>query len=636
MKMRPPATPLITNDPYFNVWSMSDQLCGRDTFHWSGVPHKLTGMVVVDGKTYLFMGRNIGEPLKQKSFDMNLFTSEYVFENEIFELTVKFTTPLLIDDIEILCRPVSYIEANIHFGDSNKHECALKITVGDELCLDKQLESPTVYHIGAISGLKYATLENSVQNVLNKSGDDLRINWGTLLVASNDEKAVFECGRNVQPHRGESNRIHVTVPLCDSAVLAIAYDDVKGLVYFSKQLDSYWKVYDQDIKALTLKALRQYRTIAKRCCAFSDQIIADAKRVGGDDYADLLVLAWRQTLAAHKMVRTQDEEFIFVSKECFSNGDACTVDVTYPGAPMFLLYNPLLLKGLLLPIMEYAAGDSWKYDCAPHDMGVYPILNGQEYKDADGNIINMPVEECGNMIILTAAYVKASGDTAFALKYRKLLEKWVVYLLENGEDPENQLCTDDFAGRSAHNCNLALKAIMGIASFGLIQEMLEDKDTAEEYLTKAKKLAESWEKRAAKTDGTYKMTFDDENTFSLKYNMVWDVVFGTKLFNPAGIEKELNSYVLRKNRYGIPLDNRASYTKSDWILWCAAMCDNKDVFAKLVHAVWLAYDETAERVPMGDWYDTITGEMIIFRNRTVQGGMFFPLLRESGKIRFDF
>ena len=126
--------------------------------------------------------------------------------------------------------------------------------------------------------------------------------------------------------------------------------------------------------------------------AFHEKLVDDATKAGGEKYCDLLVLALRQVMGAHKLVVDTNGKLLFVSKECFSNGCAATVDVTYPSAPMYLLYNPELLKGMLRPVFHYAATPEWEYDFAPHDVGQYPILNGQVY--AENRLeYQMPVEE---------------------------------------------------------------------------------------------------------------------------------------------------------------------------------------------------------------------------------------------------
>ena len=235
------------------------------------------------------------------------------------------------------------------------------------------------------------------------------------------------------------------------------------------------------------------------------------------------------------------------------------------------------------------------------------------------------------MLLMTAAATAASGDMSFVNESWELLTTWAGYLRQHGLDPENQLCTDDFAGHLAHNCNLSIKAILGVAAYGRLLHRRGEEAEGERWIEAARSMAREWVEKAGNGDGTYRLAFDRPGTFSMKYNAVWDKLLGLRVF-PQGVwDKELKSYLTRLNPYGMPLDNRAAYTKSDWMVWVASMM-NKEDFEVMISTLWDAYDTMPNRVPLGDWYETEDAWQAKYRefqNRTVQGGLFMRLLSEK-------
>ena len=638
MQLRAPAYPLITSDPYFSVWSPSNKLNESNTVHWTNSPNTFSGVATIDGKDFRVIGdfeKDI-PAMKQVLADCTAFSTTYVFEDAGVRLTLIFSTPILITDPYLISRPVSYLEVKKESIDGKRHSVEFKVSISEEICINLAKEEAVECELISTGKLNSAKIGSVAQSVLCKSDDDIRINWGYFYLTSEGESSI-KYGEG-----DELTFITTKVEVKNSALISFAYDDISSIEYFGEHLKAYWKKDGSTIVDQIVAAHKDYRMVMNRCNAFAKDMFCDAVRAGGEKYAEILELAYRQVIAAHKLVLDTEGNILYISKECFSNGCAATVDVSYPSIPLFLIYNPELIKGLLRPIYKYTRSDAWTSDFAPHDVGQYPLLNGQVYGE-NALHMQMPVEECGNMLIMEAAIALASGNTNFANEHFDLLQTWVKYLIENGKDPENQLCTDDFAGHLAHNCNLSLKAIMGIASLGILYGLNGKKREEKTYISMARSMAADWAKRASNGDGSYRLAFDKPDTFSMKYNIVWDKLFGTNVMSRTVIESEFASYKSKMHPYGLPLDSRMPYTKSDWLVWTATLTDNRDAFIEFVEPLWTFYNYSPSRVPMTDWYYTITGEhrasrtsgfRTSFRNRTVQGGLFIKLMEYKQSVKY--
>ena len=642
MKFRPAAVPLITVDPFFSVWSCSDALYATPTEHWSGRPCPIVAGVFVDQQFQSVSGFDMdGKLLRnriyQRSVEVTPTSTVYKFENDKVKLELTFTTPLLLDRLDILSRPVSYVAYKIE----KKCDKPVRFMFGmsTRACVDRKSQRVEIKKTDfSIS------CGNVCQSPLTQSGDNVMIDWGYLHLCDRDGKVGRLSGQggvDILPTNDTYNGYDdgaflFTVKNELEGVITLAYDEIKPIEYFGDQLDECYTEKYESFGDMVKAAIREYPEIKKLCDEFDASLTEETGKLG-ENYKMITSLAYRQAIAAHKLVKDTEGNILFLSKEDDSNGCIATLDVTYPSIPLFLKYNPELVKGMLRPIIKYAKSDDWKFDFTPHDAGQYPLCNGQVYSvqslrlSGGGNRScriygevraesQMPVEEAGNMLLCLAAVKKYSGgDQTLFDDNRELMKQWVDYLVEFGYDPANQLCTDDFAGHLARNCNLSLKAILGIAAYA---ELSGDAS----YMEIAKNYAKQWEIDAkANHEGT-RLTFDGADTWSLKYNIVWDSMLGYNIFSDEVKKNEIKVYMSKLNRYGVPLDSRSDYTKIDWLMWSTCIWKDKEYFEAVCQSMVNMVNETLDRVPLTDWYYTSTADYCAFRNRSVVGGLFINLL----------
>jgi hypothetical protein len=584
---------------------------------------------------------------EQKRVNMNATQTAFEFTCGAVDLTLTFTSPLLINDLDLLSRPVSYVSFKTKSNDGAEHTVQLYFGASTNLAVNVPSQQVIAQQstAGNLSLLKAGTVE---QPILKKKGDDLRIDWGYVYVAAPTAQKVKQsiAGADASIKRFASNmpvakNINSGKELMLNTVFApekvgpaeneklvmIGYDNLYEIQYFHQNLKPWWKLTPgATFEKLLQQSYDEYSNVLSKCDAVNKMIYNEAVKAGGETYAKLCITAYRQSIAAHSLVKDPQGELLFFSKENFSNGCINTVDVTYPSAPLFLTYNPELMKGMLNGIFYFCEKSGlYTRPYAAHDLGTYPLANGEVY-GGDG----MPVEESGNMIILSAAIARAEGNADYAKKHWNTLTTWVDFLTKEGFDPANQLCTDDFAGHLARNANLSVKAIVGIGCYGMLADMLGDKATAQKYRETAKDMAKRWMQMADEGDH-YALTFDKNknSSWSQKYNLVWDKVLGLDIFPKEVFDKEIAYYLNKQNQFGLPLDSRRTYTKSDWILWTATFAANQQNFEALIDPVYRFATETPTRVPLSDWHETINGKQVGFQARSVVGGYFMKLLEQK-------
>lgn len=651
--LRAPAVPLISVDPYFSVWSMADRLPDDHTRHWTGSTCSMAGMLKIDGKPVRFMGRLHQDEVRngdrnqvlgmaQTHVEVRPTRTLYRFEAHGVELSLTFTTPLLPDDLLVLSRPVTYVDAELRALDGHEHAVALYMDGSHEFCVNDKLDDAVMGRVQLEGGLTSLTLTNANPQPLVNDGDDLRVEWGrfhlvtdagTPMQGNFTQRVAWAMNREPRAQDGLLVSAFVrefrvgAVPV--RARYLYAYDDLNHSIRFQgKTLAAWWTRSGMRFEQMLRAAWREADAILARCDAFDARVIDEARGAGGAQYAEICALAYRQCICAHKLVDCGGTPYLF-SKENFSNGCMATVDISYPSMPLFLLYCPELVRGMARPVMDFARTPDWKYAFAPHDVGRYPVGDIQRYGLLPNRELaleaQMPVEESGNMLLLACGACIAEGDAAFALENRDLLDRWADYLLEHGADPENQLCTDDFAGHLARNANLAMKAIVALGAYG---KTLSDAGAdGSKWSRAAARMAKTWLEMAGEGDHTV-LAFGSPDSWSLKYNLIWDELMDLRLFPDALRLSECAWYRRVMDRYGVALDSRRAYTKADWVIWAACLSGIDSDFEELTAGVWRFLDETPDRVPFCDWYGTQDRLQQAFQARAVVGGVFIRILQK--------
>lgn len=661
---RPPAVPLIANDPYFSIWSMSDNLTDGVTKHWSEAAQPLTGLVRVDGQTFRWMGvrprqyfaMDMLPAMHQDSVEVKPLHTRYVFSAAGIKLNVAFFTPLLPDNLDVMSRPVTYLSWAASATDGKTHKVELLFDVDPQIAVNDPAQ-PVTWGRTRAGELTLLNVGTRDQATLHQAGDRIRIDWGyfhlgvpensgaTTALAWNSmaqftkDGTLPEVDDVAMPKAADwrGHPVHLATVFSLGSVGAqpvqkhvlLSYTDGYSIEYLGRRMKGYWARNGMSENDMLRAAEREYADLDARGNKFDDELVGDMERVGGANYAYLTSLAFRQTIAAHKLVADIDGEPMLFSKENDSNGCIDTVDVTYPSSPFFLLFNPRLLRAQLEPMMRYASLPRWRFPFAPHDLGTFPLANGQVYGGGEVTEDNqMPVEESGDLILMIDALGHAENNWAFAKHYMPQLTKWAAYLEEKGMDPENQLSTDDFAGHLAHNTNLSLKAILALGAFADVAKNVGDEKLAHHYSEAVKTLPAKWEKMAIEGDHA-RLAFDQANTWSQEYNLVWDRLLGLNLF-PASLSKSQWAFYSKQMKpYGLPLDNRKTITKLDWELWTATMTDDRAQFDNLLQRLVTWTDRTPSRVPLTDYYDTASGRQMAFQARSVVGGLFIKALADK-------
>ncbi len=610
--------------------------------------HNTTGGAYIDFGMYYeaeIKPYNIIDAI-QKSVDVMATSTYYSFECGPMTLDLVFTAPMLIDNPDLISTPINYISYQVKSNDNRKHDVQFYISTTPQLTIN-EMSQPTVSEIINVDGTEYIKSGAEQQNILGRSGDLISIDWGYLYIPAingkvsigdasemlhkfirtgklpkKSSKAIRSTGLFSMPSLAFCNDLGKVTEARD--FMLIGYDEIYDIQYMGKNYKAFYARDGKTIFNAFEELHDNYTQIMDKCRELDKIIYDDALAAGNKKYAEQLAANYRLVMAAHKLFMDDSGKMLYFSKENKSNGCVNTVDLTYPESPLYLIYNPELQKGMILSILDYALSDQRKgKNCSAHDLGQYPLANGQVYGDS------MPLEESANILLLADAIVRITGDADWLLPYKDVLRSWAHYCMEEGQNPGKQLCTDDFKGPSEQNTNLSVKAILAVAAYANLAPYLGfSKAEAEKFALKAQNMALLWEADARDGDH-YRMEFHKEGSWSQKYNLVWDKLWNLGLFPKEVYDREINFYLTKQYPYGLPLDCRDLQTKSDWIMWTAALAPDNDTFLKFSDRHYNYINETPSRIPLSDFYTVDNGRSCNFSARSVLGGLWMKVLMDK-------
>ena len=411
---RAPAVPLVVHDPYLSVWSASDELTAQWPVHWSGQPRPIAGMAWIDGEPFRFIGKNtplseVDIPaMRQTRISVLPTSTTYDFEAGGIELALRFTSPVLPDDLDVLARPVTYVDCTVRALDGREHEVSLYLDVAAVWAVAMP-EQRVIWGRHRAGDVETLWVGSKDQAVLERASDEIGIEWGYLHLSAAPGQAgagAIGEGKTLRADFARTGRIEarddvgfgvrLSMPAPAASVtrpneqgfeegrpplivvaasaaprsvgaqaltssFLIAYDQGFAVEYFGRRLRPLW--YESAGSALGLieRAWAERESLLERSARFDADLWQEAEASGGTSYARLASLAFRQCLGGHALVRDHDGRLLHFSKENSSNGCMGTVDVLYPASPFFLLFNPALLEAQLEPILALASSPAWPF-----------------------------------------------------------------------------------------------------------------------------------------------------------------------------------------------------------------------------------------------------------------------------------
>lgn len=410
-----------------------------------------------------------------------------------------------------------------------------------------------------------------------------------------------------------------------SVTFAVGYERKEAINYLGDAYTGFYRSeYPTTHEALSF-FLDDFEDARLESWRLDDELSAFATAAAGPKYADIVALSTRQAYGGIDLTIPNDSldpnKVVAFIKELSSDGNVNTIDIIMPAFPIYWVMDPDWIRLLLEPVMLYLDAGRWKLPYTIHDLGShYPHAIGHDDQRAEP----MPIEECGNLLILALAYVRATGDESWINQYMGIFQKYADYLVENSIDIAEQLSSNDAAGPLANETNLAIKATIGIKAYGELSGDHKYSQIGDEH-------ADIFFGQGLGTDESqthFVLEYPDmPNTWKIPYNLYPDVLLGLETFPKEAYLMGSEFFSTIRGEYGVALDNRQDWAKSDWNMWLAGTFETstRDEF---VDDLWAFMTNGKHNWPFSDRYVSTSahgsepGIPVLCRARPTVGGHF--------------
>ncbi|KAJ5894924.1 hypothetical protein N7495_006615 [Penicillium taxi] len=603
--LKAPSYPLAVRSPYLSAWIPGNSVASfpnTNAQFWSGNSLIWTVIARVDGTTYNLFG--VASP-NSGTKSATVTAATYTSTHSTFQVTagsrsftLDFFSPVSPKNYLRQSLPFSYLTVTLAAGSSSSVQIYSDIDsswtgqTSDSSWSYSTNGSTDIFQIETVGASTYS--QNSNSQAL----------WGSAVYASRPSgSSSLSTGagprvstRELFVNNGKLDGNHAN--WASGSVVAFAHDLGKtaassavtfaighvreeSINFLGTTQTGYYRATYADTVDAVSHFLDDYSAANTESTAFDKLIQKTGLSSYGSNYSDILALTVRQVYGAIE-VTVPLESFDTSStrafiKEISSDGNINTIDVIYAAFPIFYVLSPNYIKLLLGPVFEYQASDAYSKSYAVHDLGA-------NYPNATGHLSNgesMPIEESGNLILLTYAYQKASGNTDLSTTYASQLKQYAEYLYEHGLYPSSQLSLNDALGALANQTNLAVKAVVGLASYDALFDETTYTTTAKEWGTKI------WTDRlGTDANGTHFLIQYDTNPWFLVFNHYADKLFDLNVFPTAVYTATTKFYPTVRETAGVPLDGSLGWGQTNWQSFVAATVTGnaRDIFINDLHA----------------------------------------------------